>query len=151
MRFLHLLHRGYTSRIREGFKKATALSAGFSAVISALVFVFAEPLMRIFIKAEETQVLAVGVQYLHIEGAFYVGIGCLFLLYGFYRAVKRPGMSVVLTVISLGMRVVLAYTLAGPIGEIGIWMAIPIGWVLADITGYGYYFAKRKKLLPREE
>ena len=142
---------GYTSRIREGFKKATALSAGFSAVISALVFVFAEPLMRIFIKAEETQVLAVGVQYLHIEGTFYVGIGCLFLLYGFYRAVKRPGMSVVLTVISLGMRVVLAYTLAGPIGEIGIWMAIPIGWVLADITGYGYYFAKRKKLLPREE
>lgn len=142
---------GYTSRIREGFKKATALSVGFSAVISALVIVFAEPLMRIFIKAEETQVLAVGVQYLHIEGAFYVGIGCLFLLYGFYRAVKRPGMSVVLTVISLGMRVVLAYTLARPIGEIGIWMAIPIGWVLADITGYGYYFAKRKKLLPREE
>ena len=75
----------------------------------------------------------------------------MFLLYGFYRAVKRPGMSVVLTVISLGMRVVLAYTLAGPIGEIGIWMAIPIGWVLADITGYVYYFAKRKKLLPREE
>lgn len=142
---------GYTSRIREGFKKATALSAGFSAVISALVFVFAEPLMRIFIKAEETQVLAVGVQYLHIEGAFYVGIGCLFLLYGFYRAVKRPGMSVVLTVISLGMRVALAYALAGPIGEIGIWMAIPIGWVLADITGYGYYFAKRKKLLSKEE
>ena len=61
-----------------------------------------QPLMRIFVQAGETEVLAAGVQYLRIEGAFYAGIGCLFLLYGFYRAVKSPGMSVVLTVISLG-------------------------------------------------
>ena len=69
--------------------------------------------------------LAAGVRYLRVEGAFYAGIGCLFLLYGFYRAVKRPGMSVVLTVISLGTRVALAYALAGTLGEVGIWAAIP--------------------------
>ena len=63
------------------------------------------------------------------------GIGCLFLFYGYYRAVKRAGMSVVLTVISLGMRVLLAYVLSAKVGEVGIWAAIPIGWVLADITG----------------
>ena len=55
-----------------------------------------------------------------------------------YRAVKKPGMSVVLTVISLGIRVALAYLLSAYIGETGIWMAIPIGWVLADITGLAY-------------
>ena len=32
-------------------------------------------------------------------------------------------MSVVLTVISLGVRVLLAYLLAGPVGEVGIWLA----------------------------
>ena len=68
-----------------------------------------------------------------------IGIGFLFLLYGFYRAIKRPGMSLVLTVISLGTRVVLAYATAGTIGVIGIWMAIPIGWILADVVGYVYY------------
>ena len=134
-------------RLKEGFRKATALSAGFSAAISALVVVFARPLLRIFIRKEETAVLAVGVRYLRIEGAFYVGIGCLFLLYGFYRAVKRPGMSVVLTVISLGTRVALGYALAGPVGADGIWAAIPIGWVLADLTGYGYYLRHRERLL----
>lgn len=82
--------------------------------------------MRIFVQAGETEVLAAGVRYLRIEGAFYAGIGCLFLLYGFYRAVQRPGMSVVLTVISLGTRVALAYALAGPVGEAGIWAAIPL-------------------------
>ena len=64
-----------------------------------------------------------------------VVMACLFLLYGYYRAVKKPGMSVVLTVISLGTRVALANLLSAYIGEIGIWMAIPIGWVLADAVG----------------
>ena len=142
---------GQSARLREGLRKATLLSTLFSLVISAGVWIFAEPLMRIFIKAEETAVLAAGVHYLRIEGAFYVGIGCLFLLYGFYRAVKRPGMSVVLTVISLGTRVALAYLLAGPLKETGIWLAIPIGWVLADMTGYAYYFLRRKQLLPQKQ
>ena len=132
---------------REGLKKATGLSVLFSVVISFLVVLFAEPLMKIFIRAEEVEVIASGVRYLRIEGAFYVGIGCLFLLYGFYRAVKRPGMSVILTVISLGARIALAYALAGVIGEVGIWIAIPIGWALADAVGYGYYALCRKKIL----
>ena len=73
-----------------------------------------------------------------IEGAFYLGIGCLFLLYGYYRAIKRAEMSVVLTVISLGLRVLLAYVLSVVFGEVGIWVAIPIGWVMADVTGIVY-------------
>ena len=138
---------GRTERLRRGFRQALLLSAGFSVVLSALVCIFAHPLMHIFVQAGETEVLAAGVRYLRVEGAFYVGIGCLFLLYGFYRAVKRPGMSVVLTVISLGTRVALAYALAGTLGEVGIWAAIPIGWALADLTGLGYYLLRRTKLL----
>ena len=95
----------------------------------------------IFIRPEETEILAVGVSYLRVEGAFYCGIGCLFLLYGLYRAINRPGMSLVLTVISLGSRVVLAYTLSSvpAIGVQGIWWSVPIGWFLADFTGIVYY------------
>ena len=138
---------GRTERLRRGFRQALLLSAGFSVVLSALVCIFAHPLMHIFVQAGEAEVLAAGVRYLRVEGAFYVGIGCLFLLYGFYRAVKRPGMSVILTVISLGTRVALAYALAGTLGEVGIWAAIPIGWALADLTGLGYYLLRRTKLL----
>jgi Na+-driven multidrug efflux pump len=49
-------------------------------------------------------------------------------------------MSLVLTVISLGTRVALAYILAPvpQIGVVGIWSAIPIGWILADVTGILY-------------
>ena len=129
---------GKKERIRKGTKESFLISFLFCIVISAVVCIFAAPLMRIFVSAKETAVIASGVRYLRIEGAFYCGIGCLFLLYGYYRAIKKPGMSVVLTVISLGTRVALAYLLSAYIGETGIWMAIPIGWVLADITGLAY-------------
>lgn len=129
---------GKKDRIRKGTKESFLISFLFCIVISAVVCIFAAPLMRIFVSAKETAVIASGVRYLRIEGAFYCGIGCLFLLYGYYRAVKKPGMSVILTVISLGTRVALAYILSAYIGETGIWMAIPIGWVLADVTGLAY-------------
>ena len=73
------------------------------------------------------------------------------LLYGFYRAVERPGVSLVLTVISLGTRVALAYAVAGTLGEIGVWIAIPIGWLLADAAGYGFYALRRETLLPPQD
>ena len=80
-------------------------------------------------------------RYLRIEASFYCGIGLLFLLYGFYRAIQKPGGSVVLTVISLGTRVALAYALSAipSIGVTGIWVSVPIGWLLADLAGILFY------------
>ena len=104
--------------------------------------------MAIFVDAGETEVILEGVRYLRIEGAFYCGIACLFLLYGYFRAVCRPAMSVVLTAISLGTRVALAYALSAipAIGVTGIWWSVPIGWFLADAVGLGYYWWKRRTL-----
>lgn len=136
---------GEKERIRKGTRQAFAISGVFSLIISALVYAGAPYLMRIFIRKSETEVLAAGVQYLRIEGACYIGIGFLFLLYGYYRAIKQAEMSLVLTVISLGLRVLLAYVLSAWVGVIGIWVAIPIGWALADLTGL-VYMKKSKKL-----
>ena len=140
---------GKQDRIRAGLKGAVATAVLFCVIISAGVWFLARPLMLLFVKAEETAIIAEGIRYLHIEGAFYCGIGCLFLLYGLYRALGRPGMSVVLTVISLGTRVALAYILSAvpAIGVAGIWWAVPIGWFLADTAGLGYYLIKKKSLL----
>ena len=142
-----------TERIKKGIRAAVMVSAGFSLLISLAVFVFARPLMLLFIDAGERAVVEEGVRYLHIEGVFYCLIGILFLLYGLYRALGKPGMSVVLTVASLGTRVALAYILSAvPVfGVAGIWWSVPIGWLLADALGGIYYFVKRKKLLADEK
>ena len=139
-------------RIQQGLKAAVCISAIFCVVISVFVCIFAKQLMMIFVDAKEIAIIMKGVRYLRIEGAFYIGIGWLFLLYGLYRALGRPGMSVVLTVFSLGTRVALAYILSAipAIGVVGIWWSIPIGWALADIVGLLYYKIKKQNLVEKE-
>ena len=125
------------------------LEKGFCVAVSALVYVFAEPLLGLFLESGEAEILRIGVGYLRLEGVFYLLIGLLFLLYAIYRGLEKAGMSVVLTVISLGTRVALAYALSAipAIGVVGIWWSVPIGWALADVAGVVYYMRNRDRLL----
>lgn len=124
-------------RIRSGTHWAVFWVILFCLVIGGLVCLLAPRLMAAFVGGDAAEVIAIGTGYLRIEAAFYLGIGILFLLYGYFRAVNRPAVSVVLTICSLGTRVLLAYTLSAlpALGVNGIWIAIPIGWFLADATG----------------
>ena len=140
---------GKNARILKGIKSAFGITTLFCLLLSLTIFLFAPQLMQIFISSEETEIIRIGTEYLRIEGSFYLGIGYLFLWYGFYRAVCKPEMSIILTILSLGTRVVLAYALAAipSIGVHGIWWSIPIGWALADIYGWMYYWRKNKEIL----
>ena len=134
-------------RIRLGMRRAVQAVAVFCAAVSGLVFVLAGWLMGLFVKDGSVEVIEVGAEYLRIEGTFYFLIGLLFLFYGYFRAVGRPGVSVVLTIVSLGTRVALAYLLSAlPFLEVrGIWMSVPIGWFLADLAGMALLIMSHKK------
>lgn len=140
-------------RIKKGIRSAALTSILFALIVSAIVVICAKPLLLIFVHAQETEILKVGMSYLRIVGAFYCGIGLLFLLYGLYRAMDRPAVSLVLTIISLGTRVVLAYLLSAipAIGVIGIWWAVPIGWFLADSAGIVWYLITLRKKINEKE
>ena len=141
---------GKGERIRKGIRSASLAVVVFCVLVGAIVCILANLLMKIFIDAADADIIAAGAGYLRMVASCYVGIGFLFLFYGLYRAVHRPGFSVVLTVISLGTRVMLAYFLSAipEIGVKGIWVAIPIGWFLADLTGaIGFFYLNRRKKL----
>ncbi|MGI6150541.1 MAG: MATE family efflux transporter [Christensenellales bacterium] len=123
-------------RIRNGIRSVVKIITVYGLAASALIILFAKPLMSIFINANETEILQIGMQYLLIVASFYCLIGYLFMFYGLYRGMGKPGVSIILTIISLGTRVILAHALSPAIGLIGIWWAIPIGWALADIVGF---------------
>ena len=131
---------GQKDRVRQGFRAAAGMSLGFCLVVSVLVCFFAKPLLSLFIDPTDAEVMAIGTAYLRTEGVFYVGIGMLFLLYATYRGLEKAGMSIVLTVISLGLRVLISYALAPSWGAWVIWISIPIGWLAADAVGlYGLH------------
>ena len=138
---------GKAERIKKGTRLSFLASAVFCAVVSVCIFVFADKLMGVFVAPSESQIIAEGTRYLRIEGAMYVGIGILFLWYGYFRGIHKPHISLVLTLISLGTRVVLSYLFAPNtvLGVTAIWVSIPIGWILADICGYLFYQKKEAK------
>ena len=128
---------GNRDRILRGTKSALITVAVFCIIISILIFISAPLLISIF--STEEVILRIGAEYLRIEGSFYLEIGILFMLYGFYRAIEKPVMSIILTVISLGTRVLLSYVLSPLFGVKAIWASIPIGWGIADAVGIIYF------------
>ena len=126
---------GKKDRIRKGMKAAFLIVTLFGLLISAIVFTVPELLLSIFINPSETEIIATGTDYLRLEGSFYILIGYLFLFYGIFRASGSPAISLILTIISLGLRVLLAYILSVPFGPDGIWISVPIGWAMADAAG----------------
>lgn len=132
-------------RIKQGNRQASWWILAFCLVISSLVVIWAKPLLALF--SSDPEVIQIGISYLRIEGSFYALIGFLFMFYGYFRAIDEPMISVVLTIFSLGTRVLLAYLLSAvpSIGYIGIWASIPIGWALADLAGLYYLHKKAVK------
>lgn len=128
---------GKEKRISNGIRSAFKLITLYCIIISVFVLVFARPLLYIFIDASKTEIISIGIQYLFIVGSFYCLIGYLFMFYGLFRGMGKPNKSIILTIVSLGTRVLLAYALSSveSIGLTGIWWSIPIGWALADIIG----------------
>lgn len=138
---------GKYDRIHKGIRWTVIFDTLFCIAISLCVTIFAPQLMTIFVDASDMAVIEVGVSYLRVVAVFYCFIGYLFMLYGLYRGLARTQMSIILTVISLGLRVLLAYTFAPVIGLSAVWWAIPIGWFCADLFGFLFWIKNSSKLV----
>ena len=86
-----------------------------------------------------------------------MGSGALFSIrfgerdiYGMKRAMCA---SFVLICAMAALLTALAYILSAvpSIGLVGIWGSVPIGWCVADITGFGYYYIRRKTIFSIRE
>ena len=137
--------KGQRDRIRKGTRIAILITVVFSLCISLLVNITAPWLIGIFFSNPGNEIISIGVSYLRVEGSFYALIGMLFLFYGYFRADGRPSVSLILTIISLGLRVLLSYTFAPLLGYWAIWVSIPIGWAVADLAGLVFYKRNTRK------
>ncbi|MGN2371628.1 MATE family efflux transporter [Clostridium cagae] len=127
-------------RIKKGIISSVKMIITFCLVTSSLILVFSKNIMLLFVDEKEEEIIKLGVQYISVVAVFYVLIGFLFMFYGLYRGLGMLKISIILTVMSLGTRVGLAYVLSATLlGACGIWWSIPIGWALADALGVIVY------------
>lgn len=132
---------GNFERIKIGVKSAVRTIIVFCIISSTVILLSSKHLMQIFVSSNEVKVIHIGIQYLSVISVFYVLIGFLFMFYGYFRGMGNLKTSIVLTIVSLGTRVSMAYFLSSfpKIAEKGIWWSIPLGWALADMLGLYIY------------
>ena len=123
---------GQPKRASEGIRTATLMSLSATAVLGALVFLLAQPLMAFF--SREAEVIQYGIRFIRIVTPFYVTI-CFNQIYA--GALRGVGDATMPTVIMLASFVVfrqiyLAVTKALGAGFIAVALAYPVGWIMCS-------------------
>jgi putative MATE family efflux protein len=138
---------GLYGRIRAGFKQAVMLSEGYCVFVSALVLLFAGPIVGIFVPAQESAVVAIGAEYLTLMAILYPLAGMGDAFQGLSRGTGWPANSLVVTWIQMFFRIWLSFTLAPRLGAVAVAWATGVGWIA--VQAYHWYYYKRYVSDPR--
>jgi putative MATE family efflux protein len=125
-------------RVRAGFIATLKMSSIISVVVSLVVLIFGDFIVRMF--TTDPEVIRIGKEYLVIVGAFYIVFSSMFVIAGVMRGAGDTIIPMFISLIALWViRIPAAWILSRKIGEIGIWWAIPIGWCVGLTLSYIYY------------
>ena len=130
-------------RVRSGLWATTAMVVASCIIVSVLVFTVGPQMIQVFINAEETEVIARGVEYMQTVSIFYVVFGIMNIFNGVLRGAGDTMVPMVTTIVALITRVSVGYWLVTfpNISYRGIWWAIPAGWVVGTIIPTFRYFS----------
>jgi Na+-driven multidrug efflux pump len=122
---------------------SVALIAGALAVVSAVAYLFATPIVTFFI-ADSPAVVAVGVDYLRIIAPTYVGLGVFHVVAGGFRGSGSTRTAMAFSLLSLWLFrippgvVLVEYVGLGPTG---VWYAIALSQLLTPVVA-GLWFLR---------
>ena len=132
------LDAGKEERVKKGFRSTLVMSSFISIAVTLVVIFFGNFIMELF--TNDPAVVRIGKQYLTIVGSFYIVFSAMFATSGVLRGAGATVVPMITTILSLWViRLPGAYLLSGEIGYVGIWWAIPLGWVMGLLMAYGYY------------
>ncbi|ANU26289.1 MATE family efflux transporter [Planococcus versutus] len=107
-------------------------------VIAAILYIFAEPAVRLFLKEEEA--VEFGTQYLRGVAFFYPFLGINFILNGTVRAAGAMFQVLILNILSFWvLRYPLTYLFAEWYGQSGIALGIGVSFVISSSFAFLYY------------
>lgn len=118
-------------RVKKAYR-ATLVMVLLTCLLAAMIMTYlGNGIISMFIKGGDQEVIRQGAQYLAIISVFYVFAGIMFVTTGMLRGAGDMIPSSASTLVSLVVRVITAYILSmfTPLGYLGIWWAIPVGWV----------------------
>ena len=136
-------------RVKAGFIATLKMSSIISVIVSTIVLLSSSSIISLF--TQDPEVIRIGREYLMIVGAFYIVFTSMFTIAGVMRGAGDTLIPMFISLIALwGIRIPGAWILSHRFGEIGIWWAIPMGWLVGFLLSYIYYLTgnwKKKSVI----
>ncbi|MDO5027834.1 MAG: MATE family efflux transporter [Bacillota bacterium] len=126
-------------RVGQGLSVAARLLVLISAITLPIVWIFAEELIAIFIKTQTGESIRIGARMLRDLVPFYIFLGFLNNISGLLRGAGDNMHSLYGSLVSIGSRVIFAYSLNPILGISSVWYGSAIGWVLGAAYVFGRY------------
>lgn len=135
------LGAGKKDRIKKGIGAGFKLVWAICVPLVVVYFFFGRHLIYAFLDTPSEAAMLTGTDILRILSPFYFFISMKLVCDGCLRGVGRMKDFVIATFTDLVLRVALAKILSVWLGSIGIWLAWPIGWIIA--TAMSMIFCRR--------
>ena len=127
-------------RIKQGLWAGLKLVWMLCIPFVLLYFFVGRPLVSVFMKEPEGEAMQVGIQFLKVVAPFYFVVATKLVCDGILRGSGMMKQFMIATFTDLILRVVLAKVLYMVVGDcIGIWLAWPIGWIVATVMSIAFY------------
>jgi len=123
-------------RIKNGFRDTFAIVAAICVVMTVLVFVFDDALARMFISGADAHIegiVSITRPNLRITAVFYIFLGLIWLYNYTLRSMGDVAVPFVSGILELVLKVGLSVLFSWQFGYVGVWFAMPLGWVLGII------------------
>ena len=133
------LGAGKPQRVQTGYRASYGIIFALAAAICLVVQLLAQPLVSLFLEDGSSAAFATGIQCTRFMGWFYGIIGLKMISDGVLRGAGDMTMFTVANLVNLGLRVVLAVTLAPRFGIQFVWVAVPVGWLINYLISFFEY------------
>lgn len=130
---------GRQDRVRAGYRVSYGMVFALAAAICLVVQLLAGQLISLFLEDGSTVAFETGMACTRFMAWFYALIGLKMISDGVLRGAGDMTMFTVANLVNLGLRVVLAVTLAPRFGIQLVWMAVPMGWLVNYLISFFQY------------
>ncbi len=100
---------GNIRRMKKGFLCSVLLELAYTAVVFAVVFAFARPIMQLFVDDGSEEVISLGVSYLKLIAFMYVMPAATNTIQGFFRGIGDLKVTLISTVLNMSARFLAAW------------------------------------------
>lgn len=126
---------GKFDRVKKGFASATKFIVGFSLFMLPVIYFGGGTIINLFIKAEDKEVIRIGIEALRVPCFFYSFVGMIFVSRNLLSGAGDVKIPMLMGVTEVVCRVVFANVLSSYFGYQGIWWATGLTWLLTATVG----------------